>query len=131
MTTHHTTTTDIRVEAADRLAVLRRTLDWLEANPDRAIAYDMALDADDRQVNPDDPNAKCFCFAGRLCVEADVKLRRSDNGDFDLSPLRDWIVPLPTTVGALISCNDSAEDMEQRLVNLREYLDMLEKVCLK
>jgi hypothetical protein len=53
----------------NRTAILAAA-DWLEANPDKHIAGDLAQDALGRVVGPLDPAAVCFCAMGRLVIES-------------------------------------------------------------
>jgi len=43
--------------------------DWLEANRDKHITGDLAIDASGNDVRYNDPDADCFCALGRLGKE--------------------------------------------------------------
>lgn len=104
----------------EKITILHRTLDWLEAHPERAIRGAMAKDAEGDHCLPFDPEATCFCFVGRLSVEAD--LRGQVSGDFKLD-VQEWLEPLNVTRGGLQSRNDSYFDQGIRFKALRSYIE--------
>lgn len=53
----------------EQKAAIRRAADWLEANPDKHITCDLALDASGHATSPTGPEAVCFCALGRIAHE--------------------------------------------------------------
>lgn len=108
---------------AEKIAILRRTADWLEANPEKALRGSLAQNDKLLARLPSDADATCFCFVGRLVVEAGI------GSDDDLSyrtNVRDWLAPLGSTPGSFYNRNDSHFTLPARLRALRGYIDRLE-----
>ena len=61
-----------------------RAADWLEANPDKHLQVNMAADKHGRPVSTTDPEATCFCAAGRLAHELGVSIKTDYIPLFDL-----------------------------------------------
>jgi hypothetical protein len=71
------------VTELNRTAILAAA-DWLEKNPDKHIAVELARTAQGHRCLPNDPNATCFCALGRIAVEMGFELSpysRSQLGD--------------------------------------------------
>lgn len=58
---------------AQRIALLHKALDWLDANPDKHIAGTLAEDGEGNTVEPDAPEAQCWCVLGRMVVEGNLE----------------------------------------------------------
>lgn len=110
-----------RLTKDDRYAIMERAIDWLDENPERAIMGALARTEDGRATDPRDPAATCFCFLGRLCIEADLP-RQSYQNQYLLEV---WLLPLPTTTNKLASINDGCIDIDTRVKELREHVHML------
>lgn len=102
----------------DRYAIMERTIDWMDENPERAIMGALARTEDGRATDPRDPEATCFCFLGRLCVEANLPRTTILNA----VALERWLMPLPTTTVALVSINDGCIDIDTRIKELRDHV---------
>lgn len=103
---------------AEKTALLYQTLAWLEAHPDKAIRGALAINAEGEGVRPQNPNAECFCFLGRLCVEAGPEAHLTTNG-----ALREWLADLDASPTILSFVNDSYSDTETRFHHLRYMID--------
>lgn len=98
---------------AAKVAALYAALDWLEANPDKAITHDSATDDTGFPVAPGDPSATCFCFVGR--VQREVKHKAFG---FSL-----WLLELGTSTDVFIAINDAPCEKAERFRALRRYID--------
>lgn len=56
----------------DKLKIVEKAINWLEAHPDKHIAGSLAETADGYNIDPTDPDADCFCILGRIAKEADI-----------------------------------------------------------
>lgn len=106
----------------EKIAIMNRTVDWLEANPDNAIRGAMAKDKHGNHCSPFDPRATCFCFVGRLALNADV--RGQDTGDFKID-IEHWLSSLRASRGDLQSRNDGNPNHGRRFHSLRSYIEQL------
>ena len=110
---------------AQRIVIMKRTLDWLERYPRRATHGSLAVDDDGFPVLPHNPQAVCYCYLGRLCVEANIKLEMSPAGDaIIVNPLENWLEPLGVSTDQLIAANDGNRDKNKRFADLRLLIDL-------
>lgn len=58
---------------AQRIALLHKALDWLDANPDKHISGTLAENSDGETVEPNSEEAVCFCVLGRMVVEGNLE----------------------------------------------------------
>jgi len=58
-------------------AAITRATTWLRANPDKHIKAALATDEHGMAVLPTNPNATCFCAAGRVLKEMDRNFSNS------------------------------------------------------
>lgn len=107
----------------EKIATLHRTLDWLEANPDKATRGQLARDAEGDACDPHYPEAVCFCFIGRLVVEADIK-RPSYFGTYS-DGVEAWFEPLGATYDLFMIKNDRTMNKEKRFKTLRKMIGEL------
>lgn len=97
---------------AERVAVLHKALDWLDANPDKHITGTLAEDAKGEDVSPIDPTAECFCILGRMVIEGKLApaLEPDENGqlcgDDYYRTLNIYMALLDTTATQLFNMND-------------------------
>lgn len=54
---------------AQRIGLLHKALDWLDANPEKHTFGALAEDQHGKSVEPNDPAATCWCVLGRMVVE--------------------------------------------------------------
>lgn len=109
---------------AEKIAILRRTADWLEANPEKALRGTLAQNDLRLPRSPLATDATCFCFVGRLIVEAGIR------PDDDLSyrnNITDWLAPFDASVGSFYTRNDSYFKLDDRVRVLRQYIAFLER----
>lgn len=106
----------------EKIAIMNRTVDWLEAHPEQAIRGAMAKDISGNHCLPFDEDAVCFCFVGRLAVEAGI--HGQDTGDFKID-VEHWLSSLRASRGALQSRNDSNPNHGRRFHSLRSYIEQL------
>ena len=85
MTTDYTIMNDLDFNTAipiydhtteQRIALLHKALDWLDANPDKHITGTLAEDENGKSVEPDSPDAQCWCVLGRMVVEGGLATSR-------------------------------------------------------
>lgn len=106
---------------ADRITTLHRTLDWLEANPEKATRGQLARDEDGYACDPHGPEADCFCFIGRLIVEADIRLNETGYGDGVVG----WFKPTGARYDRFMGENDRIASKELRFQTLRAMIGNL------
>ncbi len=70
----NTTTPIYNHTRAQRVALLHKALDWLDANPDKHISGTLAKDSEGHTVEPDAPEAQCWCVLGRMVVEGGLEI---------------------------------------------------------
>lgn len=58
---------------AQRIALMHKALDWLDANPDKHISGTLAENSDGETVEPNSEEAVCFCVLGRMVVEGNLE----------------------------------------------------------
>lgn len=108
---------------AQRIVILERTLAWLEANPHRAITGALAIDKFGAATRP--KWGECFCFLGRLCVEAEIDLELSPRGDaFIIDPLEQWLEPLGVCTEQFVAANDGSRNRQKRFDELNYLIEM-------
>lgn len=95
------------------------TLDWFDEHPERSITNRMALTGDGVPCDPFDLNAHCFCFAGRLAVEADIRQPHLLGHEIGM-----WLATISGSFYIMTRLNDST-DLEDRFIRLRHYVDGL------
>lgn len=104
----------------EKIRTLYQTLHWLETNPDKSIEGAMARDADGNRCRPQNPNAVCFCFAGRLVRDLWSDEKLSTN-----SSLENWLASIGASASGLTNINDSYATPEYRIPALRAYIDWI------
>lgn len=109
----------------ERIAVMQRTLGWLETHPHNAITGFLAADNLGFPVSPHSEKADCFCFLGRLAVEAAIPLEPGPLGkSFYSGPFEAWLAPLGLTTGTIIAHNDGSRGVQKRFADLRHLIEM-------
>lgn len=103
----------------EKLALLYRTLDWLEAHPDRAIMNNEATTHYGSTCDPLSNLAHCFCFIGRLQKETGVASTTSY--------FSDWLDEIGTYPSAFITINDQHAIPAERFAELRTYINDIGK----
>lgn len=63
--------------------LLRKSIDWLRANPDRHITGSLAVDEKGKVCDPTSEGAHCFCMLGRLARDAGVADKSNEIDNFD------------------------------------------------
>lgn len=103
---------------AQKIATLYGVIDWLEANPDKALVGDSAKDDEGFPVDPNSVNATCFCFVGRL--QHVTKLSAYTN-----IGVPRYLLEINGSSNKFIDMNDKTPDPAERFQKLRAYIDEL------
>lgn len=106
------------MERAEKIETVYRTLAWMEANPDKTITGTLATDAEGKKCRPYKPEATCFCFLGRLVVEAGPDERLTTN-----PALHRWFRELYMSPRVVSHLNDLHARPKDRVKNLRAFFD--------
>lgn len=112
------------VSLSDKLAILYRTIDWMDAHPDNLL-MGMAAENDLHEpVPPRSSEATCFCFIGRLCVEADL----GHHNTWDPKAyVNNWLQPFDVRASTFVLLNDTISEVPERLHALRRVINTLSK----
>lgn len=102
----------------EKIEVVYRTLDWMDANPAKTTTGAPARDAHGKQCRPYREEAKCFCFLGRLIVEAGPDEGLTTNG-----ALNRWFHDLHMSPRVVAYLNDKYSSARHRLPALRQFFD--------
>lgn len=82
-----------------------KAADWLEANPDKHTKGVMARDAEGTRVEPNAPEATCFCMYGRMLHELGLAEIEGNGIDDNVRIIND-IVPASLHFGIVAGIND-------------------------
>lgn len=107
---------------AQKVKVLRDVVDWIEANPDKAIRNEPATDYSGFPCDPRTPSATCFCFVGRLQHITGLSPFYALNEGLPL-----WLSDLDCSMKIFIEINDGNPDVTNRVAALRAYINVVEE----
>lgn len=88
-------------------ATVMGAIDWLEANPDKHVRRNWALDDKGRATTPGDPKATCFCVLGRIAHDIGLECT-------DLTTMHLYLNRAGIAASRLLTINDTGIVIDRR-----------------
>lgn len=102
---------------SEKIVVIERTLDWMDAHPEKTITGTLARCVSDGRCRPQHERADSFCFLGRLIVEAGPEEKLTTN-----TALERWFEDFYVRPGLISYVNDQFKDPAERLPYIRKFM---------